>query len=135
MERFVDELVLQIFGNLKASQLLCASTVCKQWHEVSKSQSLWKRLLLVKWPSQNWLYCSIPVISLNWSRVYKEFSQYGWYSPDQMKYFLSCNAIEDEPISQELRGVLFQKMSSIAQKWTQVGPRDHHDSDMINRYF
>ena len=134
MENFVDELVLPIFSHLNASQLLRVSRVCKKWYEVSKSQSLWKRLLLAKWPSQNWLYESIPVTSLNWSKVYKEFVLYGWYSPDQMKYFLSCNAIEDEPISQELRVVLLQKMSSIAQKWTQVGSRDHHDSEMINRY-
>ena len=133
MEGFVDELVLQIFGHLNATQLLRASEVCKNWNEVSKSQMLWRRLLLLKWPSQKWLYQSIPVTSLNWLKIYREFVQYGWYSPDQMKYFLSCNAMEDEPISPGLREVLFQKMSSITQKWTQVEQRDLYDTDVINR--
>uniref|UniRef100_A0A7M5WW63 F-box domain-containing protein n=2 Tax=Clytia hemisphaerica TaxID=252671 RepID=A0A7M5WW63_9CNID len=133
MECFVDELVLQIFKSLDANHLIKVSGVCKKWYEVSKSQCLWKKLLLKKWPSQEWLYDKIPVNGLNWLKIYKEFVQYGWYSPDHMRYFVSCNAIEDEPICPELREVLFLRMSSIAQKWMKVSSRDH-DMD-IGRHF
>jgi len=135
MECFVDELVLQVFQYFKIKDLLKASLVCKQWHIVSKSQCLWKQLLIEDWPSQNWLYENIPVNNLNWLKIYKEFTQYGWYSPDHMKYFVSCNAIEEEPISSELRENIFIKMSNVSQKWTQVNSRDYNDKDQISRYF
>ena len=135
MECFVDELVLQIFRYFEINDLLNASLVCKQWHLVSKSQCLWKKLLIENWPSQSWLYESIPTNNLNWLKIYQEFTQYGWYSPDHMKYFVSCNAIEEEPISTELRENIFIKMANISQKWRQVNSRDYDDSNQISRYY
>ena len=132
--QFLDEVLLTIFGFLDAQSLIKATVVCKQWERVSKSPELWKRLFLVRWPSQKCLYENVKVTSLDWYRAYQEFAQKSWFSPDNMKYFISCKTVEDEPVCLELREAMFILMSTISEKWLQVYPYEH-DEDMVSRFF
>ena len=134
MENIIDELLLKLFAHLNAESLLKCSCVCRRWNRVSKSQVLWRKLVLNRWPSQRWLYVKAAVYQLNWHQIYQEFTLYSWYSPDQMKYFVSCNTIEDELMSPILREAMFSKMEVVSRKWLQVAVLDH-DGDMLSRYF
>ena len=126
---FLDELLVNIFGYVSATDLTRVSLVCKQWRRVSKSPELWKKLVLLKWPTQKFLYEKVNVRNLQWRDVYIELYQKSWFSPDNMKYFISCKAMEDELASAELRQAMFEKMATVSQKWMQVFPFEMDDPD------
>eukprot|EP00794_Sanderia_malayensis_P016716 gene16716-18410_t len=125
---FLDELLVNIFGNLNVTDLTAISTVCKQWNRVSKSPGLWRKLVLLQWPTQRFLYKRASTSSLRWRKVYMDLCMKSWYSPDNMKYFISCKTVEDELVSAELRKAMFEKMSVVSQKWLHVYPYESDNS-------
>ncbi|XP_057298376.1 uncharacterized protein LOC130629255 [Hydractinia symbiolongicarpus] len=134
MNELVDELLVNIFSYFNADTLLTCSCVNKKWNRISRTQKLWRCCVLHKWPSQQWLYGKAVLHELNWYKAYQDLLQYSWYSPDEMKYFVSCNTIEDELISPSLRTAMLLKIESISKKWLQVSMLDH-DGNMVSKYF
>ena len=117
---FCEDILLEIFSNCDSKTLITCSLVCKYWRQISNSQVLWMKNVLKCWPSQQWLYGKAGVSDLNWIKIYQELFQYSWYSPDQMKYFVTCNSFENELVSPILRKAMFGRMEYISKKWLQV---------------
>ena len=120
MHDFPNELIIRIFSELDAETCIRCALVCKSWFHVSKTQELWRFYLLRNWPSQRWLYKNATVYELNWYRCYKELKFHSLYSPDQMKYLITCNIMENELISPTLREAFFRKVEIVSQKWCQA---------------
>ncbi|XP_065051392.1 uncharacterized protein LOC135681047 isoform X2 [Rhopilema esculentum] len=126
---FLDEILEKVFVYFNAKSLTNLSLVCKQWLRVSRAPELWKKLVLRKWPSQRFLYQNINARSMEWHLAYQELEQKSWFSPDDMKYFIFCKTLADEPMLEELRNVMFERMSYVSEKWLQAYPYEHDDSN------
>ncbi|XP_065653826.1 uncharacterized protein LOC136071925 isoform X1 [Hydra vulgaris] len=128
---FHEDILLEIFFNCEPKTILKCSLVCKYWNHVSKLQILWMKNVLKSWPSQQWLYGKASVSHLNWMKVYQELFQYLYYTPDQMKYFVTCNTFENELISPILRKAMFEQVEYISQKWLQTSSFDQDDKSQV----
>lgn len=128
MAQFLNEILLHVFEYLNAFDLTKASAVCKQWLQISRSGCLWRKLLLVRWPSQTFLFDKCPLSSLNWMRTYQELAQRGNFSSDEMKYLVSCKAVENELFTPELRNAMFHRMAQVLVKWKAVDPMEAQNS-------
>ncbi|EDO32947.1 predicted protein [Nematostella vectensis] len=138
MPVFLDEILLQIFRYFDAFILTKICSVCKQWNSISKTPSLWRRLVLRRWQSQRFLFANVPPSSVNWRKVYQEIFQRGNFSPDDMKYFISSRIGEDELVVAELREAMLQHMSKVLVKWAASHPFDGEDNanyPQFNRNF
>ena len=114
---FLDEILLHIFGYLDAATLAKLSSVCKQWRNIAKTPSLWRRLVLLRWPSQKFLYEKASLSHINWMNTYQELTLRGNFSPDDMKYFICCRVSGDELTEIELRENMFLHMAETMMKW------------------
>ena len=139
MAVFLDEILLHIFGYLDDLSLAKSALVSKQWGHLSRTSSLWRRLVLLRWPSQRFLFERVPASSVVWFKVYRELALKGNFSPDDMKYFVSCRLVDDELVSIELREAMFFHMAEIMSKWTIVHPLDNEEETLnptsFNRNF
>ena len=127
---FLDEFLVNIFHYFNVNELAKACLVCRQWCRVSKTPELWRNLVLLKWPSQHFLYKKICLRDFQWRNAYKDLHQKSWFSPDDMKYFICCKTLEDELPSIELREAMFDQMAKVAEKWVQVYPYEHDLMDI-----
>ena len=136
MVEFLDEILLHVFEYLSAFNLTRVSAVCKQWRDISRSSSLWRKLLLRRWPSQTFLFGKVPLSCVNWMRTYQELAERGKFSSDEMKYLVSCRAAENELLTHELRSAMFHRMAEVVVKWKAVEPiedQNHADVPDCNR--
>ena len=117
MAVFLDEILLHIFGYLDATTLTRLSPVCKQWRNIAHTPSLWRRLILLRWPSQKFLFEKVSLSSVNWMKTYQDLWLRGNFSPDDMKYFISCRVAGDELTVTELREAMFLHMAEVMMKW------------------
>lgn len=117
MAVFLDEILLHIFGYLNGPTLTKCSWVCKQWRSIAKTPSLWRRLVLLRWPSQKFLYEKVSLSCVNWMNTYQELSLRGNYTADYMKYFICCCVSGDELTEIELRESMFLHMAGTMMKW------------------
>ncbi|XP_068725318.1 uncharacterized protein [Montipora capricornis] len=117
MAAFLDEILLHIFGYLDGPTLAKTSLVCKQWRNIAKTPSLWRRLVLLRWPSQRFLYEKASLSHINWNNIYQDLTLRGNFSPDEMKYFICCRVSGDELTEIELRENMFFHMAETMMKW------------------
>lgn len=127
MAVFLDEILLHIFGYLDAPTLTKASSVCRQWRNIAKTPSLWRRLVLLRWPSQKFLYEKVSLSCVNWITTYQDLSLRGNFTPDYMKYFISCCVSGDELTEIELRESMFLHMAGTMMKWAMPDVFDQED--------
>ena len=66
MAAFLDEILLHILGYFDGTTLAKMLLVCKQWRNIAKTPSLWRRLVLIRWPSQRFLYEKASLSHINW---------------------------------------------------------------------
>ena len=116
MAVFLDEILLHIFEYLDAASLTRLSSVCKQWRNIANTPSLWRRLVLLRWPSQKFLYEKASLSHINWMNTYQDLTLRGHFSPDEMKYFICCR-VSDELTEIELRENMFLHMAETMMKW------------------
>lgn len=128
MAVFLDEILVHIFEYFDANTLTRISAVCKQWATFSRTPRLWRNLVLQKWRSQRFLYEKVPVTCENWFKVYQDLYLRGKYSPDDMKYFISCRVGEDELDVEELREAMLIRMAKVALKWTLAEPHEAEEN-------
>lgn len=128
MTVFLNEILVHIFDYLDALSLTKVCTVCKQWESVSKTPRLWRRLVLQKWPSQNFLYLNVPLTCTNWLKVYQDLYFRGKFSPDDQRYFICCRVGEDELEADELRSAMMAQMTKVTKKWTIAEPFEADDN-------
>lgn len=117
MAAFLDEILLHIFGYFDGTTLAKMLLVCKQWRNIAKTPSLWRRLVLIRWPSQRFLYEKASLSHINWINTYQELTLRGNFSPDEMKYFICCRVSGDELTETELRENMFFHMAETMMKW------------------
>ena len=129
MAAFLDEILLHIFGYLDAHSLARSALVSRQWGHISKASSLWRRLVLSRWPSQRFLFEHVPATSVAWLKLYKELALRGSFSPDNMKYFVYCRVLEDELVSIDLREAMLLHMAETISKWTVLHPLDNDEEN------
>ena len=127
MAVFLDEILLHIFGYFDAPTLIKASSVCRQWRSIAKTPSLWRRLVLLRWPSQKFLYEKVSLSCVNWMTTYQDLSLRGNFTPDYMKYFISCSVSGDELTEVELRESMFLHMAGTMMKWAMPDVFDQED--------
>ena len=133
MAVFLDEILLHIFGYLDAEPLAKLSSVCKQWRNIASTPSLWRRLVLLRWPSQRFLYEKASLSHINWRNTYQDLALRGNFSPDEMKYFVCCRVSGDELTEIELRENMFLHMAQTMMKW--AVPDTFDDEVEFNKNF
>ena len=126
MAVFLDEILLHIFEYLDAASLTRLSSVCKQWRNIANTPSLWRRLVLLRWPSQKFLYEKASLSHINWMNTYQDLTLRGHFSPDEMKYFICCR-VSDELTEIELRENMFLHMAETMMKWSVPDIFDQED--------
>ena len=117
----LDEIVLNIFGFLNVSQLVKVTLVCKKWYRIASDSSLWRSLVLQRWPSQKPVLRRVSALALNWQQLYRNLSTKGSYSPDDMKYFIVCKVGEITPDTEELRRAVILRMEEVTSTWQKPG--------------
>lgn len=127
MAVFLDEILLHIFRYLDAGTLAKLSLVCKQWRNIARTPSLWRRLVLLRWPSQRFLYGKASLSHINWMNTYQDLTLRGNFSPDEMKYFICCRVSGDELTEIELRENMFLHMAQTMMKWAIPDAFDQED--------
>ncbi|XP_028393793.1 uncharacterized protein LOC114518080 [Dendronephthya gigantea] len=129
----LDEIVLNILRSLDAGEVIKCSLVCKRWNRVANDNSLWHGLVLNRWPSQRAVLGQVSTMTLQWQKLYRYLQGIGNYSPDDMKYFITCKLVETILDSEELRQAVFRVMEDVTSRWEK--PRLFELEETSPRFF
>uniref|UniRef100_A0A3Q3B5P1 Si:ch73-142c19.1 n=1 Tax=Kryptolebias marmoratus TaxID=37003 RepID=A0A3Q3B5P1_KRYMA len=72
LNSYSDDCLIEIFTFLTEEDLLCATSVCKDWHEAAETPWLWRRLCL-----QRWSFCNLAAVGSeqSWKSYFLRRSQ------------------------------------------------------------
>ncbi|XP_035513463.1 F-box/WD repeat-containing protein 12 [Morone saxatilis] len=66
----IDDCLIHIFTFLTEEDLISASSVCKDWHEVAETPWLWRRMCLQRWSFCNFAVLSSEHVNHSWKRYF-----------------------------------------------------------------